>query len=216
MTCGHPCHTIDQGAAIETMTASWIHGGYWDAHAVRMRPELVDADLENRWRLIDDVGEDDEDVAAMAERQSYDGPLSDELSKWVRDWMIRRAAYAMRVLSEIPIVDGAIVATRAVRCLPEDLRTPYGVFWSWDPEWSGGADAHWGTLDSSDLPLVHLVASIPVSSVDWQTTLLCAMDYMCGDDERELRLTPDAPLTLLSMTVDDASVTVSEKPEEVR
>lgn len=206
----HPSSRIDQGAAIETMTASWIAGGYWDAHATSVRPELADADLGNRWRLIDDLAEEDETVAAMAERQPYDGPLSDELSKVVRDWMIHRAAYAMRVLSGIPIVDRAIVATRAVRCRPEDLRTPLGVFWSWDPEWCGGADAHWGAVDAADLPLIHLVASVPVCSVDWQTTLLCAMDYLCGDDERELRLKPDARMTLLSMSVDGVSVPVPD------
>jgi hypothetical protein len=206
MTDGHPSCEIDQGAAIETMTTSWIQGGYWDARAARVRPELAEVDIENRWRLIDDLAEDDPAIAAMSERQEYDAPLGPELSKVVREWMVRRAAYAMRVLSEIPVVEGHVVATRAVMCRPEDLRSPLGVHWSWDTAWCGGADAHWAPKDGEDLPVIHLVASVPVSSVDWQTTLLCAMDYLCGDDERELRLRDGAPVSLTSVSIGETPV----------
>lgn len=216
MTSIHPAAWIDQGAAIETMTASWIAGGYWDSRAVSVRPELADADLGNRWRLIDDLGEEDDAIAAMADRQPYDGPLSEELSEVVRDWMIRRAAFAMRVLSEMPIVDGAILATRVVMCRPEDLNASLGVHWSWDPGWCGGAAAHWAPEGGTELPLIHLEASVPVSSVDWQTTLLCAMDYLCGDDERELRTIDGAPVTLLSVRVDGVSVPIADVPEHAR
>ena len=210
----HPSCGIDQDAAIATMTASWVQGGYWDERAAMVRPELADADLGNRWRLIDDLAEDDPAIAAMSERQPYDGPLGDELSKVVSEWMVRRAAYAMRVLSEIPVVDGHVVATRAVMCRPEDLRSPLGVHWSWDPGWSGGADTHWAPASDEDLPVIHLVASVPVSSVDWQTTLLCAMDYLCGDDERELRLRDGAPVSLTSVAIGEAPVSMPDGLQE--
>lgn len=210
----HPSCGIDQDAAIATMTASWVQGGYWDERAARVRPELADADLGNRWRLIDDLAEDDPAIAAMSERQQYDGPLGDELSKVIGEWMVRRAAYAMRVLSEIPVVDGHVAATRAVMCRPEDLRSPLGVHWSWDPGWSGGADAHWAPRSDEDLPVIHLVASVPISSVDWQTTLLCAMDYLCGDDERELRLRDGAPVSLTSVAIGKALVPMPDGLQE--
>jgi hypothetical protein len=201
MTTNHPCLTIDREAAIATMAASYVRGGYWDAHGVAVRPELADADEDARWRLLDDLAEDDDAVAAMLERQNMEGPLSAELTVVVNDWMVRRAAYAMRVLSEMPVVDGRIAATRAVMCRPEELRAPLGIHWSWDSAWSGGADAHWAPKTDEDLPVIHVVASVPVSSVDWQTTLLCAMDYAYGDDERELRLLEGAQLTVLSVEI---------------
>lgn len=204
----HPASLIDQGAAIDAMTASYVSGGYWDAHAASQRPELAQADLEGRWRLIDDLGEDDPSIAAMAARQTYDAPLSDELAKVVHDWMVRRAAFAHRVLSEIPLVGGTVSATRAVACRPDDLRPALGVHWSWDPSWCGGADAFWAPGGDEDLPVLHLHVPIPVSSVDWPMTMLCAMDYLCGDDERELRLTPGAPIPTPTIEIDGVEAAI--------
>lgn len=194
----HPSSLIDQGAAIEAMTASHVDGGYWDHAAVLARPELADADRQGRWRLIDDLGQDDPAIAAMAERQDYDGRLSDELSKVVRDWMVRRAAFAHRVLTEIPVAEGLIHATRAVACRPETLCVPLGVHWSWDPSWCGGADTYWAPADAGD-DVITIHAAIPASSVNWPMTMLCAMDYLCGDDERELRLIGGAPVTITTI-----------------
>lgn len=201
MPDAHPCGSIDPAAAVEAMCASLSSGGYWDAHAVALRPELADADLGTRWRLLDDLAEDDETIAEMLAEQPYDGPLAPALSAVVRSWTERRAAWALRTLSGIPVTDGRVDAVRALRSLPEGLRTPLGVFWCWDPSWCGGADAYWDAEGCSDLPLLHVSASVPVSSVDWQATMLCAMDYLCGDDERELRLKAGAPLRITGVEV---------------
>lgn len=198
----HPSALIDQGAAIEAMTASYGTGGYWDARAVRVRPELHDVDTAQRWRLLEDLAEDDETLSELVENHAYDGELSPELAKVVRDWMIRRAAFAHRVLSEIPVEDGHVVAHRAVGCTPAGLRPALGVHWSWDPAWNGGADTHWAPEDPACDIVVMIRARVPVSSIDWQTTMLCAMDYLSGDDERELRLVEGAPVVDVTIKVD--------------
>lgn len=197
----HPSHLIDQNAAIEAMTASYVAGGYWDVRAVRVRPELHDVDTAQRWRLLEDLAEDDGHLSELIGDHAYDGDLSPELAKAVRDWMIRRAAFAHRVLSEIPIEDGHVVAHRAVGCAPADLRPGLGVHWSWDPAWNGGADTHWAPEDPASDIVIMIRARVPVSSVDWQTTMLCAMDYLSGDDERELRLLDGAAVTDVSIEV---------------
>jgi hypothetical protein len=204
----HPSSLIDQKAAIETMTASYVAGGYWDAHAVRVRPELHDVDMSHRWRLLEDLADDDDDgnLSELVDDHTYDGDLSPELTKVVRDWMIRRAAFAHRVLSEMPVEDGHVVAWRAVACKPDDLRPALGIHWSWDPTWDGGADTHWAPDDPACDVVLMIRARIPVSSVDWQTTMLCAMDYVSGDDERELRLLEDAVVEDVTIEIDGKEV----------
>ena len=204
----HPSDLIDMTSAIRTMTDSYVAGGYWDARAVRVRPELHDVDASQRWRLLDDLSDGDERLHALIEDHEYDGELSPELAAVVNDWMVRRAAFAHRVLSGIRVDDDCIVAYRAVGCAPESLRADLGVHWSWDPEWNGGADTHWATEDPHCDVVIMIRARVPIPSVDWQTTMLCAMDYLSGDDERELRLHEGAPVGDVTIEIDDRPASI--------
>lgn len=211
MNAGHPTDVIDVEKAIAHMTRAMVEGGFWDERAIRVRPELAECLHDDRRFLLENLAEEDTaiDVDSLDDLHGdLTGHLRDAVSSWVRN----RAAYCMGVLKGIQPVNGMIPAWRAVQCLPDALRPKLGVHWSWDPSYGGGASVHWPPEgDRENLPEILLVGMIPVSSVDWYVTLLCAMDYMNGCDERELRLLEDAPVRLVSMEVSAEPTVVPDR-----
>lgn len=201
MTDPHPTDAIDVEKAIADMTRAMVEGGHWDERAVRVRPELAECLHDDRRFLLEALAEDDETID-VSDIDDLHGDLTGRHVDAVAEWARNRAAYCMGVLKGIEPVDGMIPAWRAVQCMPDDLRPKLGVHWSWDPTYGGGASVHWPPEgDRENLPEILMAAMIPVSSVDWDVTLLCAMDYMNGCDERELRLLEDADVHLVSMEV---------------
>lgn len=201
MNTPHPTDAIDVDAAIATMTRCYVQGGFWDERAIRLRPELRDALDQDRRHLLEVLAEDDEALDPEADADA-DGNLVGAEADAIARWMPLRAAHSLGVLRLIEPIDGMIPVWRAIQCDPEKVRSKLGVHWCWDPNYGGGADCHWPTeYEDKDLPEILLVGMVPTTSVDWATTMLCAMDFQNGDDERELRLLEDAPVLLVDMHV---------------
>lgn len=199
MSGSHPADEVDAEDAIRRMTAAYVTGRYWDERAIRVNPALVHASAEDCWRVLEHIAEGDPSLGEPGDFDSLPDPLPTRYADAIADWMPLRAEHGLASLREIPIVDGHVQAWRAVQCHPADLRSALGVHWTWDLQWNDGATVKWPPKETEGVPELLLHAIVPVSSIDWQTTLLCAMDYVCGDDEREIRLHDGAALRLLSV-----------------
>lgn len=71
---------------------------------------------------------------------------------------------------------------------------PLGTFWSYSfgqPHWY----LHGGTN-------VRLIAEVDPGKVDWVTTIRRNANYLYGDDEWEIALSPGTPLKLVALAVD--------------
>jgi hypothetical protein len=208
----HPADLLDVDVAAAFVLDAHRNGRYWDERAVRVRPELRSAGSDDLQRILDMLCEDeDADPDVAPDRQPETG-LTPAADAALSSWLVRRAYYAREQLKLIPVEpDGSIAVWREIQCRPEDVRPALGVHWSWDPHFCEGAQAFWTPhAFDEEVPVVLFVAMAPVDSVDWPVTLLCAMDYLCGDDERELRLKDGAPLRLVEMHVDANPVAIPD------
>lgn len=212
----HPADLLDVDAAAAHVLAAHRTGRYWDERAVRVRPELADAGSDDLHRILEMLSEEDDADPDVAPERQPDVGLTPAADEALSSWLVRRAHYAREQLKLVPIgPNGTIAVWREIQCNPADVRPALGVHWTWNPDFCGGAQAFWTPHGSDeDVPVILLVGSVPVESVDWPVTLLCAMDYLCGDDERELRLRDGAPLRLVEMHVDAEAVSVPDTLRE--
>lgn len=212
----HPADLLDVDAAAAHVLAAHRAGRYWDERAVRVRPELADAGSDDLHRILEMLSEEDDADPDVAPDRQPDVGLTPAADAALSSWLVRRAHYAREQLRLIPVEPNRTIAVwREIQCRPDDVRSDLGVHWTWDPDFCGGAQAFWTPhAFDEEVPVILFIASAPVESVDWQVTLLCAMDYLCGDDERELRLKDGAPLSLVEMHVDADPVTIPDALRE--
>lgn len=183
---------MDVAVAARRFHASLTGGAHWDDLMVSLRPETADCGSEHAAYTLDAcveeglVGDDDVD------------PTSPEGVEALRLWCERRAPACAERIAALPVVDGHVRAHRMIAVSdPAELRPALGVFWTHDfenwpdpyPLWAeGGRDA----------PTIVVEALVPVEAVDWQSSLMCLMDWFLGDCEAELRVRPGFPVRIVS------------------
>ncbi len=119
---------------------------------------------------------------------------TEEFKKWFSDWVEERYSEPEYEISS-KIKDGKITLYRCITA-PKDWKpTPdrhIGIYWSWS---ESAADAHWGDFSDGNVSWI-IKGEVPVEYIDWVVTL--AMNASPSyDEEKEVRLKDNAPVTLL-------------------
>jgi len=74
---------------------------------------------------------------------------------------------------------------------------PLGEYWSWD---KNAADAHWGH-NSGDVLTVLISGKVQLENINWESTITANIKMNVGDDEREITVIDQAPITILDIAV---------------
>jgi hypothetical protein len=150
-------------------------------------------DLDSVHRLLDDAVEDGD----------YDenDPVQ-FLTQWLRNQRYSFVVKALKTNSEMR--DGFLVIEReilvsdaVVQAIIQGKCPHLGEFWSFR-----GGEAHWGHTAPNGSKSVFILALVDPANVDWITTIRRNANYNLGDDESEITLRPDTPLTLVNIMVD--------------
>lgn len=197
---------VDEAEVIAVSTRSHTGGRYWDELVISINPRL-ETDLTGSYRLLDDhenvlpknilVIKDDEGIFAVPEYVAF-----------VKKWATARLA---NVKGHLRLIFEGRDTVRVSRVMfvseewlsqlgdPTDLTFPvsqFGYFWSGE---DGAPDAYFGAK-SGDIEIL-IEGEVGPEAIDYRTTLLARMDYMNADQEAEIRLLPDARVTVRNLTV---------------
>lgn len=146
-------------------------------------PEMI------RQEFLDDTGYDPDDSSEEAQKA-----FTDFQQKWAEE-QIENVLWNLRDT----IKRGFVRAWRVITA-PQDWdvksRHP-GVYWSWDKK---AAQAHWGEFGNGRVKW-RISALIPISSIDWVTTLAMNADPALGEDEKEIRIYDDAPVKIIGTKI---------------
>ncbi|TLX16148.1 hypothetical protein [Rhizobium sp. MHM7A] len=181
----------------EVVTKDWldsvIENGAWDpVHGSpldRWIDDLRDGSLGAKFEMPSHL-------AANDDAEVLDDP---EFRATMVHWLAHRFRY---VLSELETTDV----------------TQLGRRMSVDPEWKTAIDRHEATVGVywGDLPLdsgafwhdenkpvdVYMEASVSHDDIDWIGTIRARLDYLTGDEEREIRLKEDVKVLVTRLEVD--------------
>jgi hypothetical protein len=72
-----------------------------------------------------------------------------------------------------------------------------GIYWSAD-----FSDIHEGNAPEEGVEVL-ITGLVPISSVNWQQTLVSRFDYYSGDREGEVQLIPGTPIQIIDAWIDD-------------
>lgn len=79
-----------------------------------------------------------------------------------------------------------------------------GIYWSWNPD---SAETHWGNYKKPNIAIIE--AEINEKYVNWLETFNLNMDLSLGD-ENEIRLFKNTPLKIISITINDKEIDLSQ------
>jgi hypothetical protein len=168
---------------------------------VSLRPELAGSGSEHAAYTLESCIEEGTDDC-----DNEMDPASPEGVERLRLWCEERAPLCAERIAALPIVDGHVRGHRMIAVSdPAELRPALGVFWTHDFENWPDPYPLWAE-EGRDAPTIVVEALVPVEAVDWQSSLMCLMDWFLGDCEAELRVRPGFPVRIVSaFRLDDDS-----------
>lgn len=181
----------------EIVTREWLEAaitnGAWDP---------IHGSPLDRW--IDDLkdgtlGKAFEFPRHLADCDDAEALNDPELRATMTHWLRHRFRY---VLSELETTD----VTRIGRRMSVDhewksevqmQEATVGIYWGDLPLDSG---AFW--YDENKPVDVYMEASVSYEDIDWSATIRARLDYVTGDEEREIRLKEDAKVEIIRLELD--------------
>lgn len=121
------------------------------------------------------------------------------LSHWLRgpryDHIIRELLSNAKIENDKIRIERVIVVSKdEALAIANGKGGPLGTFWSYS-----FGEPHWHIRSGTS---VRIIAEVDPSKVDWITTIRRNANYLYGDDEWEIALSPGTPLKLVLIAVD--------------
>ena len=146
--------------------------------------------------------------------EDFGKEAEDEFLEWLDEQATERVGDAMTRLSYgITVDQGQIDIYREITA-PEDWiqrgglgAQPLGVYWSWDED---AAEAHWGAHGEGHITYL-LAAGVDPRHVNWSNTI-AANATRSTEDEKEITIIDNAPVTLWAVYAYDPSNRLVELP----
>lgn len=136
-------------------------------------------------------GRDPYDVGGDSEEDNQ------KFQAWYLQWAenrIEEKAYGLGDLIKGGVIRIYRVITAPADWKPDPARHP-GIYWSWD---KGAAQAHWGEYREGMAEWM-MVADVEARYVDWTFTVAHNADFDY-EEEKEIRLLPNAPVKMIHVT----------------
>jgi hypothetical protein len=181
----------------DVVTKEWLHAvianGAWDARhgspLDRWIDDLRDGALGKSFKFP-------KHLAACEDADALNDP---EFQATMVQWLRHRFRY---VLSGLEATDVTQIGRRMSvhtewKTEIEKHEATVGVYWGDLPLDSG---AFW--YDENKPVDIYMEASVSHDDVDWAATIRARLDYLTGDEEREIRLSENAIITITRLEVD--------------
>lgn len=175
-------------------------------------PDVIDSILEKGFNCGAGYGQTEETHCCESlDRLFEDNDVEENKEKeFLTTWLPKRFSYVVNNLKSCHGTDNdrmtiyrhLYVDEDRISDILTDSEIPLGEYWTCVNQVVDG----WGDIDKCS---VFIEASVALSDINWKTTILRNMNYVYGDDEVEIALSPGTPVLVNSISVEGEPVPVA-------